>query len=77
MMVVGGGCSEGGAEGGLEPDFRSFRMILFCLWLVSYCFCTNSPRRILWERFFVVLTRPFVVLARPGGRRDIKMGIFR
>ena len=34
--------------------FEGFCMILFRLWLVSYCFCTNSPRRVLQERSFVV-----------------------
>ena len=34
--------------------FEGFCMILFRLWLVSYCFCTNSPRRILREGSFVL-----------------------
>ena len=34
--------------------FEGFCTILVRLWLVSYCFCTNSSRRILRERSFVV-----------------------
>ena len=34
--------------------FKGVRTILFRLWLVSYCFCTKSSRRILRERSFVV-----------------------
>ena len=40
--------------------FEGFRTILFRLWfwfLISYYFCTNSLRRILLARCFVVLAR--------------------